>query len=471
MAKQEDPQSGSRGQPSPISAGRGIVEGWAPSSALNDSRVFLVPKTLRLLTKKRGGRTTGSDKIGSLWLTLFFALMFFAGWSFLVAVITIWALPEWNALQGFEETTCDILNVRVENKEQRGEMTYRPDILIRYEVDGHQHTETTYDINRTYTANKARVQSQADAFDVTKSYACYYDPQNPRRVVLVRGITPYFWLLAALALPFISVGSLGLGSRWIAWRTSTERRAYLASQASRLPQPKHPGRKIAEYPTVPKETNLTNSPGTHLAYRLPVLIPRQWSMLALWIGSLLWNVMVSVFATLTLADLVSQRIDWWLTVVTIGAAAIGVWLIWLCVRTSARSVTLGRTLAEISENPLRPGRQYETHYAQFGRMMLRRFRVLLVCDETSTYEQGTNTRTESRRVFSREVLSVRNVQVRPDEPFTVDETFSVPAEAMHSFRSAHNEINWKLIVEGRPKGWPPFERAFPLVILPSAEHA
>ncbi len=428
-----------------------------------------MPKPLRLLTKKRGGRTTGSDKVGSLWLTLFFAAMFFAGWGFLVAVITIWALPEWDALQGFEETTCDILKVGLEPKQQRGELTWRPSILIRYEVDGHQYEETTYDISRTYSANQERVEALANAFDVTQSYPCYYDPANPRTVVLVRGITPYFWLLAALALPFISVGAIGLGTRWMAWRTSTERRAYLASQAKHLPRPSFPGRKQAEFPTVPKETNLTNSPGTHLAYRLPVLIPRQWSLVALWTGSLLWNVMVSVFVTLCLADLIALQVDWWLTAVAIGTAAIGIWLIWLCVRTSVRSVSLGRTLAEISENPLRPGREYETHYVQFGRMMLRRFRVLLVCDETATYEQGTNIRTESRRVYTREVLSVRNVNIRPDEPFTVDETVHVPSEAMHSFRSAHNEISWKLIVEGRPKGWPHFERAFPLVILPGVD--
>ncbi|MDA7979005.1 MAG: DUF3592 domain-containing protein [Pirellulales bacterium] len=426
-----------------------------------------MPRTLRLLTKKRGGRTTGSDKVGGLWLMLFFAAMFFAGWGFLVSVITIWALPEWNALQGFEETTCDILKVGIEPKQQRGEMTWRPSLLIRYEVAGHQYEETTYDINRIYTTDKDRVEAQADAFSVTESYPCFYDPADPRRVVLVRGITPYLWFLAALALPFISVGALGLGTRMLAWRTSAERRAYLASQASKLPKTTLPGRNNAEFPTIPKETNLTNSPGTHLAYRLPMQTSRQWSLLALWTGSLLWNIMVSVFATLCLADWMALEIDWWLTVVTLIAAVVGVWLIWMCVRSSMRAVSLGRTLAEVSKNPLRPGASCETHYVQFGRMTLRKFRVLLVCEETATFEQGTNTRTESRRVFMREILSLRNIHIRPEEPLTAGEELNVPAEAMHSFRSAHNAVSWKLVVEGRPRGWPPFERAFPLVILPA----
>lgn len=404
-----------------------------------------------------------------MWLTFFFAAMLFAGWGFLVAVITIWALPEWHALQGFEETQCDILKVGIEPKQQRGEMTWRPSILIRYEVDGRQYEETTYDIARVYTADKERVEAQANEFDVTQSYSCYYDPANPRRVVLVRGITPYFWLLAALALPFISVGTLGLGARLMAWRTSAERRAYLASQASRLPRTSYPGRRNAEYPTIPKETNLTNSPGTHLAYRLPVFIPRQWSLVALWVGCALWNVMVGVFATLCMADWLNLQIDWLLTSVTVLGIAIGFWLTWLCVKSSVRAVSLGRTLAEISDHPLRPGKKYETHYVQFGRMTLRRFRVLLVCEESATFDQGTNTRTEQRRVFTREILSVRNVQIRPEVPLTVAEEFAVPPEAMHSFRSGHNEVAWKLVIEGRPKGWPPFERCFPLIVYPNGE--
>jgi hypothetical protein len=37
---------------------------------------------------------------------------------------------------------------------------------------------------------------------------------------------------------------------------------------------------------------------------------------------------------------------------------------------------------------------------------------------------------------------------------------------MHSFKSAHNEIAWKLLVKGSPVRWPEFERSFPVIVYP-----
>ena len=36
---------------------------------------------------------------------------------------------------------------------------------------------------------------------------------------------------------------------------------------------------------------------------------------------------------------------------------------------------------------------------------------------------------------------------------------------MHSFHSAHNSLNWKLVVRGEVAHWPPFERGFPIVAM------
>ena len=37
---------------------------------------------------------------------------------------------------------------------------------------------------------------------------------------------------------------------------------------------------------------------------------------------------------------------------------------------------------------------------------------------------------------------------------------------MHSFRSEHNEISWKLLVKGAVAGWPDYERSFPVIVHP-----
>jgi hypothetical protein len=37
---------------------------------------------------------------------------------------------------------------------------------------------------------------------------------------------------------------------------------------------------------------------------------------------------------------------------------------------------------------------------------------------------------------------------------------------MHSFKADHNEVRWRLLVRGDVAGWPPFDRSFPIVVIP-----
>jgi hypothetical protein len=39
---------------------------------------------------------------------------------------------------------------------------------------------------------------------------------------------------------------------------------------------------------------------------------------------------------------------------------------------------------------------------------------------------------------------------------------------MHSFAANHNEIAWKLVVEGEAAGWPAYRRTFPVIICPGS---
>ena len=43
---------------------------------------------------------------------------------------------------------------------------------------------------------------------------------------------------------------------------------------------------------------------------------------------------------------------------------------------------------------------------------------------------------------------------------------AVPVGAMHSFKSGHNEVTWRILVKGSPARWPDFERSFPVIIYP-----
>jgi hypothetical protein len=127
---------------------------------------------------------------------------------------------------------------------------------------------------------------------------------------------------------------------------------------------------------------------------------------------------------------------------------------------------IGPTLLEISHQPLRPGMEHQLFVSQTGRLRLRRFQVSLVCEEEATFRHGTDTRKESCRVSEETVFEQDGCEVVRGVPFEVHCDIRLAENVMHSFKSAHNEVNWRFVVRGQVSGWPDFERSFPVLVYP-----
>ncbi len=429
-------------------------------------RLRQLARSLRYYEKKRGDRRTGSEKLGSAGLLFFFAGLFFLGWLFLAVIFTMLAAPEWRANRRFTQTQCQVLKCRVGVSHRRAAPTYRPEIHIRYTVDQHEYQRWTYDITYAFSTSRERCENAIRQFTPGQTYPCWYDPKHPATVVLVRRYTSFVWLLLLLPAGLIAVGLAGLSWNVMNWGASPERRAAMAKRAADMAAPAARAGFQNDYPTIPADSLLTDSPGTTLLYRLPLSNGGGRALVAIVLGCLLFNAMVAVFATLAVISFLEGEPEWLLSAVTLLFLGIGGWLLTVCVRRLARAASVGRTLVEISDHPWRPGEAYQVLLDQFGRVTLRSLRMTLVCDEVATCQQGTNTHTESRRVFEQEILFERNVTIQPGLPYEVENDVGLPSGAMHSFRSPHNEINWKIVVEGRPQGWPGFERSFPLIVQP-----
>ena len=93
--------------------------------------------------------------------------------------------------------------------------------------------------------------------------------------------------------------------------------------------------------------------------------------------------------------------------------------------------------------------------------------VRLVCEETATFQDGTDIRTERLKVVDQQVFVEEQLPIHPGEPFETEHEFDFPGAAMHSFQSGSNSVNWWLAVLGTAPPWPPFQRKFPLVVLPT----
>jgi hypothetical protein len=132
------------------------------------------------------------------------------------------------------------------------------------------------------------------------------------------------------------------------------------------------------------------------------------------------------------------------------------------------NLAMGTTCVEVSDHPLFPGRIYRGFVSQTGRLHVRWFQMQLVCEEQAVYQQGTDTRRDTHRVFRTTVFSQRKFEITPQQAFQTEFDFTVPEHAMHSFVAPHNAVVWSLVARGRMVTWGDFERRFPVYVYPSS---
>lgn len=421
--------------------------------------------------KKRGHRRTGSRAWGSLGEALFDGFFLLTGSALLALLLAILVVPEWRVNHSYVETEGKVVEKFVASDSTSEGTVYRPQIKVRYEASGRKFEKWAYDVHfgtgREYSSGREEKQAVIDRFEIGKTYPIWYDPVDPERVVLVRGYAWWFWLLLLLPVAFILIGGVRLGLTLYHWGKSDEHKAatsHLARQLDLLNET----HGQPQFPTVPQVANATNSPGTRLRFRLPINTSQGWRLFTLLALCLGWNAIVAVFVTLAIGSYLRGQ-PWWLLALFIGPfAAAGLALIYLFIRELLTATGVGPTQVEISDHPLRPGMACQVLISQGGRLAMQSLLVQLVCEEIAVYRQGTDTRTEQRRVFEQPILQRENFEIPPGLSFEQSAQIEIPPDSMHSFRSDHNEVQWKLVVHGQISGWPDFERSFPLIVYPSA---
>ncbi len=427
-------------------------------------------RPLRFLMKKRGERRTGSPGIGSLGAIVIYGAAFVTGVALLGYMLWTIVLPEWRVNQNYEETSATVIAKRLGEQKSDREMLFRPELTIRYEVEGQKHEQTAYDIHNGYSSGRAEQQELLDQFTLGEKYPAWYDPQEPESVVLVRDWSWWLWLGLLIPVALILFGALRVVSELFRWNASPERlsqpRWLVPGSTTTEVITGHPG---VEYPTLPRDDNITNSPGTHLAYRLPINIS-SWVMLAaVFSVTLFWNGTLLVFVVFCIRDWVQGNGSWFLTIFLIPFALLGLLMIVLLFRAALVTLGVGPTHVEISKHPWRAGGEYEIWFSQSGKLTLQHFIVELVCEESVTYRQGTDTRTE-RSIVHRQTLFERRDFVIPEgEPLAEKVLCRIPPTAMHSFAAASNEIQWKIMVRADIVAWPNFERSYSVIVQPAEQ--
>lgn len=432
-----------------------------------------MPRGLRIYEKKRGHRRTGSTKLGVAGEAAFFAILLAAGAGVFAGVLYGMVLPEWRVNHEFVEHTCLVLDKRIGERGDPDDPMYRPEVKVRYTVDGRSLTAWTYDVATaadaadSYSGERDQAVQALGRFARGEEYRCWYDPTQPEVVVLVRGHRWWVWAILALPVLFMLIGAGGLLFRLLHWHTSAERRAILARRAAARELLGGNGRPDVEFPTVPEEAGITDSPGTKLRYRLPIATSPGWALFGILLACVGWN--GTVLLVVAVNGHWAGMPDWGTILFLLPFVLVGVFLIAAVIRQLLRTAGVGPTQVELSDHPLRPGTRYEVFISQSGRLPLESLELQLRCEEQTTYREGTNTRTETRGVYSQRLYCGEGLKGHRSTPFQAACELVVPSDVMHSFRSEHNSVTWRLVVQGRLAGRHDYRRDYPVVVFPAEQ--
>lgn len=431
-------------------------------------------KLQRFFGKKRGHRRTGSQAWASFGDAAFHASLLVAGLLFGGLLLSGVAVPEWRMNHQFQPTDAVVLGTGVVRRrvtEPTGSvtMTWQPTVRVRYQVDGRATEAWSRSSRSTITADRRTAVDSLTRWRLGTQVPAWYDPTAPGHVVLERGVNWWMWLLT-LVLPgaLVAFGGSGLLRSLGRWGKSEERCAVPGGLTWALKPLASARRQDPAHPAVPTCDDHVNSPGTFLAFRLPIDSPESWTLLGIGMFAVLWNAVLVVLIVNAGIDLLGGRTDLLLLGLLVPFAAVGGAAIMVFTRRLIVASAIGTTQVEISGQPLRPGGTYDVLLAQGGAGTLESLEMSLELEEQATFRLGTDTRTERLVVWRQPLGSWHAVERTPGTRFEARVTTTIPAAAMHSFATEHNAVRWALVVRGTTPRWPPFTRVFPLVVFPAA---
>jgi hypothetical protein len=371
--------------------------------------------------------------LGTGCLRGFFLLFFLAG-AAVLWVMTLGPLIEIVGARSWEPAPARVISSRVAAHSDSDGNTYRVDILFAYTFDGMERQSSRYDFSRGSSSGygtKAAIVSQYPAGAVT---TCYVNPRRPSEAVLRREPFKALWF-GSIGFVFLLVGALGIAG------------------AGRLTGANRPARADG-LPVA----------GTDPAVAGPVVLRPQQTRVTKFVGllifAIIWNAIIGVFVYLLTVRDPHAPFFAKLIVGILGLCGLG--LIW-AVFHQFLALFNPTVRLTASGQAIRLGSPLRLEWMVEGRAAkLHRLRITLEGREEATYRRGTDTHTD-RNIFSRFVLLDTDEQARIA---TGDETFTVPANTMHSFEGRNNKVLWRLHVAGEIPRWPDLDDEYPMTILP-----
>jgi hypothetical protein len=387
------------------------------------------------------------------WVLVLFGLVFAAagsGFSYPLLV-----RPLWNSrlARSWVQTPCKIISTRVLSHDSDDGTTYSVDILYDYVFKDHAYRSNRYDFIGGSSSGYDGKQAIVNHYRQMNNPVCYVDPGNPSSAVLVRAVT---WKNAIGLFPliFVVVGLAVMIGGIVSMSRRKGQQWWLPKAQSSL-EPASPGQ--SQYPLS------YLSGGQDSIILVPQNPPVKKLIILIAIGAF-WNGIVSIPVSQIIGGFKTGHPEWFLTLFMIPFEIVGAGLI-AGVGYQFLALFNPRFTLNIGPGNLHPGSEGQIGWTARGRAQrIRSLSIKLIAREEATYRKGTNTSTDKKTFFEKELVNTRIVQ----EITAGRARFSIPQETMHSFESEHNKIAWLIELRGDIARWPDVSQEYHITIYPKA---
>ena len=149
----------------------------------------------------QGGIAEGPVGLVGAWA----ALVIGSGFLFYFAAL---GWEDWRSYVDYRATACTVFGSTVQSftgGTRRSELSYRPLFAVRYDVAGVETYSSGYTPSSTFNFNTASsARTTFERFVVGSSHPCWYDPRDPKTVLLARGPGGAY-LFALFPLPVLAL--------------------------------------------------------------------------------------------------------------------------------------------------------------------------------------------------------------------------------------------------------------------------
>ncbi len=125
-------------------------------------------------------------------------------------------------------------------------------------------------------------------------------------------------------------------------------------------------------------------------------------------------------------------------------------------------------VVRISRQPLRLGETFRVDVSQQCKrpITLESLRIRFYGEEWVEYQKGTTTYHDTHKFQEQEVIACENIAVQPGMPVVGSAEFTIPADSMHTFKSADNKVQWWVEVKTCLQRCPDDEQRFEVHVVP-----